>query len=592
MKTTKLAFSVYALTLVLMTSGAMAAGGSANPSCTANKFTLYYFVNAEGCPGYFKGDETLEEQAVETWGDQLQLKTAEQTGWYQECIGAELTGWSSRDLVNGTLDPYAQYTNDLSVWKNAPKADGTSTVELNSIWTPTISKITLNTNGGGGVTPSEIYRKGIKFTLCNDSDDQLCEDAMTTNNTGLKDFYNGKLPVRPGYNFRGFFQSKSRADTVGKDGNGTYTDSYCKTATAATEAANWAKSASEYALNCPWITSSGYVSNEHVGVAAATLDTTELFAAWAPQPFFIAVDINSRGSTGDMSLPLEQDITGVPNLTDTSCLYDQANSCGVLTTVPKTTNDLYKFNGYNVIVNGVPRATITAQMLTNGYDLANVVKQFNLEGYINRSDGSGMPNTFTLKAQWTRDYVKVNFYATTSASEPFYTANARFGGTGNDVNTVTLLANDGTTLTKAPIMADIPADQRPADATLRAFAVKSPNAPIQAVGVIVNEDKPQLPVSNYSAGNTMHLVSNARGTVGVGSSSDLARALFAATSDSVVNVYGTWAQNCVDQEQLTANHVGTCQLVISDAGAVNYVVTCDTGYNIDGADSVNTDQLD
>ena len=588
MKTTKLAFSVYALTLVLMTNGAMAAGGSANPSCTANTFSLYYLVNADGCPGYFKGDETLgEEQALETWGAQLKVKTAEQTGWYQECIGAELTGWSSDALAISSLDPYAQYTNDLTVWKNAPKADGTTSVELNSIWTPTISKITLNANGGVSSVPSEIYRKGIDLNLCNDwESDQQCAEAMTPSDTGLKDYYNGKLPVRAGYSFRGFFQSKSRADAVGKDGYGTYTDSYCKTA----DASKWATAASEYALKCPWITSSGYVSNENIGVAAAVLDTNELFAAWAPKPFFIAVDMNARGSTGDMSLPLEQDIKGIPDLDDTSCLYDQDNSCGVLTTVPTTTNNLYKFNGYNVIVDGVPRATITAQMLTNGFDLASVVKQFNLEGYITRNDGSGIPNTFTLKAQWTRDYVTVNFYATTSASEPFYTANARFGGTGDDVNTVTLY-KDGSVMTKAPTMDDIPADQRPADATLRAFAVKSPNAPIQAVGVIVNEDKPQLPVSNYYAGNTMHLVSNARGTVGVGSSSDLARALFDATSDSVVNVYGTWAQNCVDQEQLTANHVGTCQLVISDAGAVNYVVTCDTGYNIDGADSVNADKL-
>ena len=588
MKTTKLAFSVYALTLVLMTNGAMAAGGSANPSCTANTFTLYYLVNADGCPGYFKGDETLgEEQVLETWGAQLKVKTAEQTGWYQECIGAELTGWSSDALAISSLDPYAQYTNDLTVWKNAPKADGTTSVELNSIWTPTISNITLNANGGVSSVPTEIYRRGIELNLCNDwESDQQCAEAMTPGETGLKDYYNGKLPVRAGYSFRGFFQSKSRADAVGKDGYGTYTDSYCKTA----DASKWTTSTSEYALNCPWITSSGYVSNENIGVAAAVLDTNELFAAWAPKPFFIAVDMNARGSTGDMSLPLEQDIEGIPDLDDTSCLYDQDNSCGVLTAVPTTTNDLYKFNGYNVIVDGVPKGTITASMLANGYDISNVVKQFNLEGYISKDDGSGMPNTFTLKAQWTRDYVTVNFYATTSASEPFYTANARFGGTGDDVNTVTLY-KDGSTMTKAPTMDDIPASQRPADATLRAFAVKSPNAPIQAVGFIVNTDTTSLPVSNYSAGNTMHLVSNANGTIGVGSSSDLARALFDATSENVVSVYGTWAQNCVGQEQLTANHVGTCQLVIGDSGSVNYVVTCDTGYNIGGADSVNTDKL-
>lgn len=584
MKTTKLAFSVYALTLALMTNGAMAASGSANPSCNANGFLIYYFFSPEDCPGYFNGDESYEDQVRETWGAQLNVKTLEDMNLYQECIGAELTGWSSDDLAISSLEIDKQYTNDLTVWKNAPKANGTTDVNLNSVWTLTTSKITLNANGGVSSVPTEIYRKGIDLNLCNDNNAPLCAEAMTPSETGLTDYNNGKLPVRAGYSFRGFFQSKSRADAVGKDGYGSYTDSYCKTA----DASKWTTSTSDHALKCPWITSSGYVSNENIGIAAAVLDTNELFAAWAPKPFLIAVDMNARGSTGDMSLPLEQDIEGIPDLNDTSCLYDQDNSCGVLTTVPTTTNGLYKFNGYDVIVDGGSRGTITASMLSNGYDLSNVVSQFNLEEYMSKNDGS--ENTFTLKAQWTIDYVTVNFYATTSASEPFYTANARFGGAGDDVNAVTLY-KDGSTMTKAPTMDDIPASQRPVDATLRAFAVKSPNAAIQDVGVIVDEDEPQLPNSNYSAGNPMHLVSNANGTIGVGSSADLARALFAAKSDSVINVYGTWAKNCVGQEQLTANHVGTCQLVIGDAGSVDYVVTCDTGYNIGGSDSVNADKL-
>ena len=159
MKTTKLAFSVYALTLVLMTSGAMAAGGSANPSCTANTFTLLYTPNLDACGGYVPngGIDFTDEQVTETWGEQLFLKTPEQIDWGNSCIGYELYGWTST-AANSSLDLDEQHTNDQNTWKTVPLANGSTIWALESNWTPTISKITLNTNGGGSVIPSEIYK--------------------------------------------------------------------------------------------------------------------------------------------------------------------------------------------------------------------------------------------------------------------------------------------------------------------------------------------------------------------------------------------------------------------------------------------------
>ena len=111
------------------------------------------------------------------------------------------------------------------------------------------------------------------------------------------------------------------------------------------------------------------------------------------------------------------------------------------------------------------------------------------------------------------------------------------------------------------------------------------NAP---VSTLTNASRDTEAISTeYKTGNSFHLLSGSNGTFGVGGTAQLAKAIDVTKKDNEINASGMWAEQCADEATLKANHVATCSVYIGTTGAVSYINTCDTGYNIEGQSSVN-----
>ncbi len=580
MKTSKLAFSVYALTLALATNGAWAAG-SASPSCEANTFKIIYDLN--NCSnGYFVGGSAPANITTEqTWGGSFTALSSDTATGGKNCLGYEVERWTAAALQNWLI-PGTTYTNNTTTWKSAPSANGSTDWTVKATYVATENDITFDDRGADVASkPTYVTRKGINIINCTGANSQ-CHRNITSSENGILDLDGANLPVKYGYTFKGYYQNEARATVIGNAWNnsgsvGTYTAGYCKNNSASETKEAWAKDGSEFAANCPWIGEDGYLGNDHVGIAAAKLGTTTLYAAWEPKAVAIAFAAGGRSNMADLAKPVAQNVTNMP--TGTTCRFEQAGSCGTLSTLPETTDGLYDFVGFKVTAGSVDYGTITAAQIQAGYDLSTVLQKAMFEKNGNTT------SSVTLTALWSQQSTVINFYASKDATTSFLTAQARISNanSGGGSKVVTFYDMEGKQMTTGPVLAGIPSDQVPANSTLRGFVFKIAGAP-DAVMATVNTDAAALPTT-YSTGNNMHLLSNNVGTLQTGT--EVANAIEGIQTDDAINAYAVWAQNCDDAATLQSHHVATCELNIGTDGSVTYVNTCDTGYNIEGVNKVN-----
>lgn len=576
MKNTKLAFSVYALTLVLMTNAAMAAGGSANPSCSGNTFKVAYnYGDCSAAGGYASGTAPTAGTQTATWGGNFTAPSANTT-----CLGYTQNAWTSSALkIN--LTPGQTYTNSSSTWSSTPAANGSSSYTITAKYDATHSAIALDTTGADrSVIPTQIHRYGIELNLCDDQSDQLCGEAMTPSEYGLIDYSGYQLPVKYGYVFNGFFQNQTRANEVSANGFGSqYTNDHCKDGSGFTAAEAAKGSSSGYVTGCAWINGEGYLTNSNLGIAAAKLGTTKLYAAYRPKTFTVTFDKGGysgpQGGGAYNNVPHNDSISGIPE--SVTCQWGTGN-CDL--SAPTTSNTLYHFAGYKVTITGRSsfgdkEDKITLYEVNEGYDLSNIITK-------DMWSSNGNYDLFvTLTAQWEPDYTTLRLFASKDADSPFKELKIMMHATPE-------FYDDDVKVTSLDV-ANLLSGKMPANSQFRGFVVKLNDATNSNLAT-VSVDTSALPYAKVEDSTKIFAITNTAGAFN--DNNALKTALgdaekYDSAERPYVDAYAVYAQECVAASEYQKNHVTSCKLGVTGYGTVSYAVTCDTGYNIGGSQSVN-----
>lgn len=561
MKTTKLAFSVYALTLALATNAAVAASGSANPSCTGNTFRVVYnYGNCSDTGGYLDGTAPTSSYSTTNWADTYTAPVANTV-----CLGYEQTGWTS-DALKTDLIPGQTYTNDSNTWSEIPGTSSSYTI--NAKYTATVKDINLiSTDADVNSVPTKIVRQGINLKYCTGAN-MTCTKVMLPGENGLTDYPStGQIPVKYGYNFSGFFQNQTRADEVSANGLGSqYTAAHCADGKGFNEEEAAKGSSSGYVTGCPWIDSAGYVVNSNIGIAAAKLGTDELYAAFYPKTFDVTFEKGGLSTYGTgATKPHNGSISGIPD-SAVRCTYKKGN-CSLPT--PTTSIDLYNFAGWNVKIYG-PSGSLHKELSLSVDDIAN----YNLSEVITKemwqaNDNGNMSATFT--ALWTPDYATVKLFDSKDATTSFAELKVKL------YNKPEYYLNDEkvTTLDIATLLAD----KMPANSQFRGLVIKLNGATDDDLAM-VSVDSPALTSAKVDDTTKIFAITTAAGALNVDTAATTALGQALSGDNSTVNAYAVYAQECVASTEYQKNHVASCQLGITGYGAVSYAVTCESGYSL------------
>lgn len=592
MRTMKLAVSVYALTLVLGANNALGATtfglGSASPSCDATSFRVTYNSNFNACDGYIPaGTDNIMSSTPTTWDGTFTTSAA-----LGECLGYEVTGWVGQDLKVSKLGVNASVTNNSNTWKTIPSPDGTSVFALNAQWTATTATIALNSNNANIASdPASLYRRGVELFLDDNYSERMSNSQMPLTS----------LPQKYGYTFKGYFATQNRATTVGnfwKNGADTYTEAYCVD-TSKMPQSEWAKgNGSTAVMNCAWIKSDGHLGNDYVGTAAAKNGTNTLYAAWEPREFIVSYNFNActtmSGICDDSpkSTTVVTDLTikdQYGNATETfKCRYGTEN-CDYIDN-PSVSTGLFRFNGWvgTICLDGDCLDSPFADIVVNASQVAtsDLSTIITADMWKTIADRGATTVTLTLTARWTKNNTTINFYESASATEPVAVYNAVIDPDATEANKLKIFDAESTETTMAPVLADKTVDGK--SYALRGFVVNIDGKSANLANVAI--DTEGVPYQAYGTSG-LFLVSNADGTFSNKLEhvySDYNSPMLDALGESgSINVYGIWAQKCDDAATLTANKVATCSEDIGDDASVSYVITCDTGYNLDGYSEIN-----
>lgn len=615
MNTMKLAVSVYALTLALATSNAVAAVGMASPSCDANIFTTKYMFDVSNCPGYATVSNSTSIK--QTWGETFVMLDKSMYG--SACLGYELKGWGSGPMAANVLyDSGKEYKNTLvadgGIWNTTPEPDGTTEWILSPTWEATTSTINLNANNANVAGSTAVYRKGTDLYPNTDYN-----SVMTVGNTSID------VPKKYGYAFKGYYRTSDRATAVGNfwnTGADEYTEDYCKD-TARLPQIVWAQATTDAVDKCPWLVSNGEIGNNYVGTAAAKLGTTDLYAAWEPRTFSVSFDKggvmtsgwceNYDAATGECSYtnsegetyyyPANAAISNMPNAMN-GCRWEQGNCTLDSGDIPTIQGGMYAFTKYAIVygdsLDEQELGWIYKSDLEKGtVDLTKKLSEA-AQSVWNHADANGGVLKFKLVAKWAKNNTTMNFYASKTDTEPF----ARYKMVANEGEVQLyreVYDTDGTlsyeevslTLGTAPTM-DTMSDAgvtMPDNAILRGFVIADSKANVPNMVAVDTGD-----VTYKTAEGNPFLISNYLGVWNGALNQDNGMIMSEAIMDkraggagvqNYVNVYGVWAQKCDEADTLAAHNVATCTEYPGNFGSVSYVITCVSGYNIDGKEKIN-----
>lgn len=611
MRTTKLAVSVYALTLVLGINNALgAAVGTANPSCGANSFTINYNNNlgaaCTGVGGYATSTNTGNfASPVVKWADTFTTLSAV-TENYGTCLGCKLTGWGGDELTNPPLQTDTTYTNNSEVWNTYPAANGSTKFTLKAIWAPTSNTITLEqTNADTNSNPTTLERYGVKLRVGGNEISKL-----TT------------IPVNYGYNFQGYYSSSTRANQVAAElVKTTSTDSYLPTGTTCSNSdqAQWTN-ATVY-NNCAWIGSDGTVG-KFAGTAAAKVGgDLSLHPAWEPRKIQWKYEIPNSSSAGYAAkAPSPGDILWpVGNAGPFNGRYEDDKLS--YATEPYDSTGLFLFDGWDVKITYGSNKTITKDEPIPIRGDTDADPRTQIGDIITKADwktiGDNVIPMITFTARWEPNQVLMEYYPYYGATEPFayYTVAAGVLTGRDDENHAYVgiyKANeDGETIKTTvdgelvSVGADLAADIEGisnGDTTLRGFVamtgegqegrlatVAQTSGGFQYAGVTDMKQPYLVSMRDDNAADKWYftpdyLDRNASSGEGDSEETDFLEMLQKiknATNQNVVKVYGVWAENCT-----LDTGDATCTMYLQPSGAVTYVNTCASGYNIDNQDGV------
>lgn len=567
--TTRLAFSVYALALVLATSGAYA--GSYDPTCDGNYVTLS-FANMFQDPKYNGNQYTLPDKYAQftpslcgpdyfPWGskstdsDAPKLLTGDLAMFCyriqapagspylgEEYDGKNVTGWKLQGWYTDTNSGMVAATEEIIIPAPASSENGLFSVDASEqyfeqapettdwrysfepIWDDLVYKLTLNTNcnssscGMNGV-PGAI---GVNYWLYVDgtglylSDDPNRLNLMTNSSNPVK-----SLPTRTGYTFEGFNVS------------GVYSeDNHCTPATL------------EAARKCMWITSNGHAVRDDLGKfyveSQGTAEPiTTLKANWRPNEF--NVRYNMTGGIPSAWLSNGYDMIPTDDVVE-SCVYDGA--CAVKANQPAS--DTFKFLGWKCTSSNCP-ANLKDKLLQTGDSLQNATAV----------DGAEI----TLTAQWAVRTYPVNVYAkwgdTTPLTTVYHVYNNGYYASEEAATNHTVLADLYAAVTK-------PTN---GDNQLRGWVFGDNDNPVSATPVEVDTES----LTEEYAEDAVFATRDGNFPAGGGYSW-----FIAGEDNQTLSVYGTWARNCA----ANLPNVATCELVVMEDGTVWYKNACDTGFHM------------
>lgn len=607
MKNVKLAFSVYALTLALASNGAWAAIGQANPSCEVNDFKINYNNYLTGCTdGYATGATTTAFASEDVkWAGTFTTLGAV-TGNYGTCLGCEIEGWIGDNLKMSFLKTNTTYTNNSEVWKTYPAADGTTSFTLKAKWKPTTNTITLKqTNANKNSNPTTLTRYGVKLRV---GDTEISK--LTT------------IPVNYGYSFQGYYSSPDRANQVANElMKTTSTDSYLPTGTTCSgkSQADWMTT--QVNNSCAWIGSDGTVG-KFAGTAAAKIGADlSLYPAWQPRKFqyqfnYDCVSTNNNGTTEKPACVnvFHSGINSPAAIVTEDAWYATTDISLPVAGDQKGFFELDKW--YVTISNGKKTVNLYIDVDADGKPITYTTP---LNSIITKDTWQTFEDTdipmVTFKAVWkVIPPVKMNFYSQYGATEPFATYEMTvglrdfMGGTLRPYVAFHEVTEDNE---KTEVSSPIPEGTSPNDlngapenATLRGFVMMSKDATATTAYSMVDQDASALQTtivdktqplligmrSTQNAQKWMFTVDVVNETSSGGGNGSEAAAYVQFIKDNMptgateVNVYGVWAENCA-----LDTGDASCKMFMSPYGAVNYVNTCSSGYNIDGRQDAGTE---
>lgn len=552
--TTKLAFSVYALTLALATNAAMA--GSYNPSCDGNTFKLSYdqmqvdpkytSMSSQYKDSDYKPTQCNPSSSNFVWGETVDFMDGDlATFCYREqhnvtndytgtdYDGKYVSGWQIDDTDIVVPAGTTNYAATLTNFGSAPAKVGDA-FTLTPVWSEHQIVLTLTACDWGrpATTYGETCTDGTTGVFV--KADSLYKDINRTLKLTKEGSYTINTPQRTGYSFVGYAPKDSGVSSGCYWGNST-----CGEFDPATCGTNF------NAEKCLWFDSTGHVTQDNLGkyVASATNPIENLDAVWRAHTFTVNYDIQSGVPAG-----WKNKTTLTNNPTSHTCTFGE--ECTVATTVP--TSPQLQFAGWKC-TSGCNALRYPADKVFNGGDsIANA----------NSTDNG----VVTLTAQYTVRTNTVNFYADkSSTTNPVGTLYFVYGGYWFD--SVEAANSEANKLTTVPTPL---ANASKAGYTLRGWVFDH-----TGYAATVESD------AGSFAENI--LVANDEGTLTQSASFG---GLFMPTKASTVSAYGTWARNCVDATTLASNNAGSCQLNIEPDGQVWYKNACITGYHVPNTDPV------
>ena len=585
--TTKLTFSVYALTLVLSATGAYA--GSYAPTCDGNDFTLSYKCSsASGSSSY--GDNNI----VRSFSDQ-DIFLAANTTQVQSTLNCNRTGyifdgWASKETTSGASaaditklsfgTPYPATT----LWQDTgttPAVEGTPMLTLYPYWTMRTGTITFE-----GLTEK---------TAVNGTSLDPASKLPST-----------KVPAKPGYSFRGYFADQGVALEATNFYQGTpdqvvydmsaylsnkSTDSFVNGRCGSVGGAwnptkNTSESLEETRLRCPWYLYNGNITDStYVGYAAADFiarpeneNNVTLYSAWEGYDYTVSYKeggvpygenctdgycvVNPDGSTtsGQLGVLPENSTIEIPDEKDCKFGVDCKPENALL---HNTVNDMFDFAGWSVAVkkaDGSQVATVTISAADTNKSLHELLA--------NDLATAGDRATVTLTALWSGHTTYVRIIDRTDKEPKLYTYEA---GKWSEVTQ----GADGSIVVTPKATAPVPEARN--DYTFRGYVAGCDGSQCEDV-----QEGPSA-TFNYKSLATPFLIANkdyawnTESVNGVPYTASVLAQLATTSSDNTVDIYATWARNCAT---LGANVAG-CTLYISPTtGMVDYANSCNSGYHM------------
>ena len=532
--TTKLAFSVYALTLVLATSGAYA--GSYDPTCDGNLFYLDYpaitvpeTYNPLN-PAWSNFQPSLCTDESFTWSESATFMDTElATYCYQysedasEHEGEFISAWK----LTGTNKEFAAGSTVSATTANFVTAPATvgHKYALEPVWSEYVGTLTLNSGGWGIPSQSDlIWSSGTSTLYVKDT--ALYTDVNRWNQLTTDGTKKITIPVRTGYTFVGYAAPDSGVF------DGCYWGSQtCTEFDPSTCATNFD------AEKCLWIDSTGKVTQNDLGqYVSSAAKITELDAVWRAHKFTVKYDITSGIPSGWKSYT-----TTTNKPADQTCTFGE--SCTVTEVAEPKSNQLI-FKGWKCTSGCRTTIVPDGTILQGGSDISSV--NFNDDG------------TVTLTAQWEVRKNPVKFYTDKSTTTaPVDTLYYVYGGYWFD-SVAHADAGVASKLSKAPTQLT---GATKSGYTLRGWT-------FDHTGYVATVE------SDTGALNATALVASDTGTLYTDPTTFGGR--FSTTETKTVSAYGTWARNCA----ANLPNVATCELVVMEDGVVWYKNACDTGFHM------------